>query len=503
MSAFDIVGFDNNYKVPRFAASIIFGAGLISAASLDHSVLLVGMKTSAGSMVADQDVLQVFSYDDVDAACGPGSQLARMAYRAIDLGGTLPIYIAAVAEPGASDAATATLLIGGTWTTGGQLTLNFAGESITQSVGASDTIDVFGAALAARFNQYTRLPATASYNAGTDTLTITCRNVGIQGKDWILHLDRSLAPAGMTLTLTGSATVGSSDRVRLGASATGTGTENVTTILTRLQTKRYARLGVAQNDATNVGRWKTHVETLAGPLSLLLEQVVTAQNAALATSTALANTINAQRVQVLWARNCESHPCEIAAAKAALRANTEGNGQVPNYDKAVLKGIAPVRAGFESDLPTDAELQTVLSNGVTPITTDGGNAVVVRSIVSHSSNGTDFRTLDVGDVVVPDFVTLDLQLGWETDFLPNNPFVGPDQPPEGESEPVGVATPVRWNAYLTNKLEGYFKANMIQRPSLYPPVSTYNTLADRIQSIVTLVVRRVQHQIGVVVRQQR
>lgn len=496
--AFDIVGFDSSYKVPRFAGLIQFGVGAISAASLKLRVLLVGMKTSAGSMVADLDVVRCLSEEDAEAKAGAGSQLARMAYKALLIPG-VEIWMAAVAEP-VGTAATATILIAGTWSTSGELGFSIAGETFNVSVGSGETPTNVATNIAAAFTGRSKLPVTGS--SATATATVTCKNLGVQGKDWTLHVDKSRAPAGLTVTLTGSGALGT-DRVKLGAAASGTGTESVVNVITKIQADRWARIAAAQNDVTNAALWEANVNAKAGPLSILLEHVVFGANGDYATTQTLAKTtLNAPRGMVNWLRNSESHPCEIAAVVAALRAATEGDDPVPDYDGKTLPGIAPQR--YSADVPLDTELATALDNGITPLTTVNGEAKIVRAITTYCTLGSipDYRCLDTGDAVFPDYAMLDLKLFYETSFRPANKYVQDDPPPELPELPSGVAHPTLWNVEVMNKLLGYFANNWIEDPRLNPPASSFNKTAKRIQSAVTFVVRRIQHQIGVIGRQQ-
>ena len=110
-------GISSSYKVPRYIAKIVFGAGSVSAGSGRLKCLVVGMKTSAGSMVADQDIVRVTSEDEVDAYAGVGSQLARMAYKAL-LVPSIELYMAAVTEPGAGTQGTVTCVLSGTISSG-------------------------------------------------------------------------------------------------------------------------------------------------------------------------------------------------------------------------------------------------------------------------------------------------------------------------------------------------------------------------------------------------
>lgn len=494
-------GISSSYKVPRYIAKIVFGAGSVSAGSGRLRCLLVGMKTSAGSMVADQDVVRVTSMDEVNAAAGAGSQLARMASKAVRIP-SLELYLAAVTEPGAGTQATVTCVIAGT-VSSGVARFRVAGEAVNVNISATMTIDDVGAAIAAAFTAKTDLPCTCTYTSGSDTLTWTIKNKGAQGRDWILYHDPTDKPSALTLTFTGSATL-NTNGYRFGAAGTGTGVEDVTTLLTKLTTQRYARIAVGHNDATNAALWETHVNTKAGPLSLLLEQLVFAHNGALAAAQSLAQTtLNAFRAQVLWMRNGESHPAELAAAKAAIRAVTEQANPVPDYDGLVLLGIAP--HVFDADMPTDTEQDTALNNSLTPITTVDSTAQVVRSITSYSLNGAaqDERCLDIGDAVMTDYATIDSKLLWETEFRPQNPYVGPD-PAEGEEPPpTGVAYPKLWGAALQDRMFEWFGEGWLEeRPvGVWAPITDFNKPGRFILCDTPLAVRRVQHRLDNVIRQ--
>jgi phage tail sheath gpL-like len=494
-------GVDPTYKVPRYIAQIIFSAGNISASSAPLYALYVGMKTSAGTITPDSDVLEVFSEDDVDTKCGARSQLAWMARAGIRAAPTSRHFIAAVTEP-AGTAATATVVLGGTWTTPGEWAFEIGGVRVAGTVGTTDAIDTVGADMASKLTGKARLPVTAGYNPTTDTLTLTCANLGAQGKDWIVKVDKSKLPAGMTLTVTGGATLGGS-RVRLGASSSGTGVEDVTTLLTKLLVTRYARIAAAQNDNTNAGYWETQVNSLAGPTSLILEQLVFAMNGDQGTVETFATVqLNAPRAQVLWMQNADIHPSVIAAVKTAIRASREGTDPVPDYDGLTLPGIPP--HSYDGDIPLDSVVNSNLNRGVTPVTTVNGEARVVRSITSYcrlDSVTQDERTLDIGDAVMTDYATIDLKFLYETSFRPANKYVGPDPLPSEFEPPPGVGYPRLWNSSVLGRLNDYFTSGWVEFPGANPPVSQYNKTAKAIESMIPIVVRRVQHQMRNIIRQ--
>ena len=505
--AFDIVGINNSYKRPVFGGLIVFGSGTVSAASLPMYLLLVGMRTSAGNLTLDSEIRAVTSADEAITAGGIGSQLHRMWLAAQKVAPDVPKYMLAVTES-AGTAATTTSVISGTWTVAGEITLYIAGVAITVDIGAADAIDTVGANIVAKWNANADLPVTASYSPGTDTLTLTHRQLGAQGLDQIVYLDKAKAPAGFAMTLVGSAAVNGIG-VRMGAAGTGTGTENNTVALTStsLVGKRWARIASAANDTSNAARAEAFVNTQAGPTVIKLEQLIFGHNGSLGAATTLAQTdLNAQRAQVMAFRNCEAHPCEIAAANAALRAATEQTDPVPDYDGKVLTGLPPQR--FDADVWTPAEENSLLNVGATPITTVNGESKIVRAITTYCLNGAlqDERTLDIGDAVFPDYGLLDLQLLYETEFRPANKYVR-DDPQNGEQEPPeNVGTPSMWVSSVKKRYAEWFKEGWIEdtfsgdTPSL-PVAGSFNKVAKRIQASTPLIVSRVQHQLLNTLRQ--
>jgi phage tail sheath gpL-like len=500
---FEITGIDPTYKVPRFIGRIIFSSGALSAASAPLVTLYVGPKSTDGVMVADTDVTEVFSHEDIDRLAGPGSVLAWMARKGLSANKTGRHMIASYAEP-VGTAATVTILLAGTPTAAGLWQIRIGGVYYQGTVLPSHTEDTLGPEIAAKLNADTRCPFSAAYSAGTNTLTLTCKNVGEVGKQWTVQVDTSKMPSGITFTVTGSASLGQS-RVLAGAAGTGVGAPDVSTILTKLLNGRYARIATAASDATNAARFEDHVEAKAEELSMLYEHVIFCSSAAYATAKSLAQTtLNAVRAQVLWMPNADIHPAVVAAVKAAIRAGTENASPVPDYDQLVLPGIPAYLD--PDDMPIDAEQNAALNNGLTPIVSVDGEARVVRSVTSYSLlDGLypDFRTLDIGDAVFPDYAMLELQLAYQTDFRPSRPLVQPDPDPGELDPPANVAYPRLFEQLITwPRLRAWAAAGWIEDPDANPPATQFNSTTKRIEQQLPLVVTRVQHQLVQVIRQQ-
>lgn len=200
-----IASFSPNDKVPGFYGQDTFGTLGQSAAGLPIALLLVGLMTSAGTLVSDTQVQQVFQPSDLDTYAGIGSELATMGYDALETESDIPIFIASPKPANGAVAATASITIGGAWTVAGTIGVRIAGELVTYEVGASDSIATTCTGLAAAINGAFegRLPITAT--AGATTVTLSCATPGARGNQHIVFLQPAgsnaavTAPAGLTM----------------------------------------------------------------------------------------------------------------------------------------------------------------------------------------------------------------------------------------------------------------------------------------------------------------
>jgi phage tail sheath gpL-like len=500
-----IPGFDSNYLVPKFAARMVFGAGVISSGAQPFVCLCIGKKLSTGSMTPDVDVVQCFGMDDADAKAGAGSQLALMAQQAVQIPGA-QVWMAACAEPPGAKA-TVTIVLGGAVTKSGEWSLTVGGVEMHGGItNGLDTNDTVGAAIAAACVSTPRLPFSGAYNAGTHTLTLTCNHFGLDGNDWIAYFDPSnFTTTGLTATVTGSAQVDSNAyRVFAGVVA-GSGVDSYTNILGKLAGMRFARIASGATDGTNAAALLSEANNKSAATVLLFEQVLFAWNQDYSTAQTLAKTtLNSVLCQVLWYRNCEVHPALIAATFASARSAFENDNPLYPWDGFVLPNIPGQR--FLVDYPSDTEQNTALQNGVTPVTTSGDNAVVVRAITSHCVSGSavDRRTIDVGDVTVPQKFVTDLGLFWTNTWVKQNPLVGDNFPPDGDFVEPGVGTPSMWDAATLNIARDTKTYGIWLQPVADTDISSYFSDVGGDELILqecNITPRRLQHKLGTVVNQ--
>lgn len=497
-----IVGFSSTDFVPGFVGETVFGAGKLTASDLPLKLHLVGNKLSTGTKTANQDTDQVFTETEADTYYGAGSELARMFYAAVRIPG-VAIYCSPVTESAGANA-TMTVTFATTATSDGEFRYRFAGDLVVVSIPSGTTASVAGDLFVAKVSQNTRLGCTAVNASGT--VTVTWKQKGPRGNDAIVFQDITKKPAAMTSTLGGA-----------GASVTGGGkkfaggttADDFTTVATNTFPAWFNRVALACNDSTNLGVWETNTDAKAGPLEGRMEHVVVGFNGALASAQSLTQTtLNNARFQLLWMLNGESMPSEMAAVFAALRCATEQGDPNADYDDKVLAGIAP--HSQPADIPQRSTKISALQTGVTPITTVNGQAQIVRSITSRCLNGTnpDYRTLDTGTAVVPDFVRQSLGLLWTTEYKVSNPLVADDPSAEQPERASGVATPKRWSGYVEKYLRDLESGKAVASGlpqiidvDLNKPSSGFDKTAKRIMSVVPVVPAYRNHQVGVSVQQ--
>lgn len=504
MTAGVITLLGDNDKDPGFFGETVFGAGAVSVSDLPVRLLCVGLKrSSAGSMTADVDIVRCYTEDEADTYAGAGGELARMAYAALRLP-NVELWLAATANPSGSPvAATATITFAGTWTTTGTYICYVCGDRVEINLAATDTPTTSAAALVTAINAKSRMAVTAANVAGV--VTLTAKSVGTRGNDFIAYQDKRYVPSGMTVALAGGASVAGDGFTGDGLRFTGgTGTDDLTNLLDVMKPGRYHRIAFAQRDATNLGRIETYLDFKASPFEGRMEHAIVATNDTQVTATSLAQTtLNYWRTQLLWMLDGETPPPELAGIFGSIRAVTEQTTPNVSYSGRSLPGVAPIRDRRKR--PSRSVRVACLNAGVTPInTTDGGEAVIVRSITTRSqtaSGDPDYRTLDTSDAVVPDYVRDALYLLWTTNYKVANPYVRPDQQDGEPPIPSGVGTPSSWNAAVEALLIDLQNQLILYDVPNNRPRTVWNATAKRLASIVPVKRLPTQEQMEVSVRQ--
>lgn len=504
-----IQGFSDNSKVPGYYGETLFGQSAIRFGSVALKCLVVGLKhTSNGSITTDTEIKRILSEDDADTYCGAGGECARGLYAALaetrGMDG-VEFYALCPAPAGGAAAATLTITVTGTSTAAGTLVFYVGGDRVEVNYANATAQNDVATAINTAFGAVSgaaRLPVSAG--VATNVVTLTVRSAGIRGNQHICYVDVTLAQ-GVTVTLGGAGSATTSSTTMLGRSfGGGTGTETLTNALTTIYPGDYDFIAIAQNDATSLAAWETHIDAKAGPTEGRLSHCVVGHNGNFAASTSIAQTtLNNQRFSVKWLEISERHPMEIAAAVAGLRAALEGTTPNKAYDDYAYKHLVPQR--FPSDWVTSyAEKQAALDVGVAPLRSAAdGKVYEVRSITTRCLNGAspDYRTLDTSEAFVPDYARKRVGTVWNSEFKVANPYVAPNPAATEKDRPAGVATPDLWNARVYRELLEMERENTLTQVALNPPSSEYNYTANRIMTAMPVVPLPHQHQVGVSTRQ--
>lgn len=192
-----------NLRVPLFYAEV--DNSQANSGAQTQRTLIIGQVTASGNGVVNIPVLGQ-GVSDAKAKGGLGSMLALMtdAYvRADDFG---EVWFLPLADAAGGVAATGTVLIAGTPTATGVISLYIAGQLLSLTVTTGELAADIATALAALVNSSSNLPVTAA--ATTATVTLTAKNKGLTGNEIDLRLNYQgsssgeATPAGLTLTLT-------------------------------------------------------------------------------------------------------------------------------------------------------------------------------------------------------------------------------------------------------------------------------------------------------------
>jgi phage tail sheath gpL-like len=337
---------------------------------------------------------------------------------------------------------------------------------------------------------------TASF--GSPVVTITRKSKGVRGNDGALYHDISQKPATTTFTLAGGSSLTGGGFRFTG----GTGADNVTNVLAVLFPGTWDYIGIAQNDTTNLGKFKTQLQTKAGILEGRLEEAVFGATGSLGAATSLAQTTcNEFRMNCAWQVNAESHPSEIAAIIAAKRAVTEGTDPVHVYDDEILTGIAPNRAA--ADIPAHATLKSAINNSVTPLLTQNGSVKIVMLITTYSLNGAspDYRCLQAYYVSMPDYARIDVGLQYISSVKPANPRVQADNATSEKQPVAGVWTPSRAVRFMVDIQREYENRSWFRNVDTNLATAFFNDTANRIEGVFPCPVTPGDHQFGVSIRQ--
>jgi phage tail sheath gpL-like len=413
----------NSNKVPGQYTRVSLGVGPRVGGAGANDVVLFGNKTSAGTMSVETEY-EVFDEDEVRGLAGDGAELFWMFKfaRAANPGASL--FIIAVTES-AGAAATGTITLAGTATSAGTIGVTVMGEEIEIPFADGDTATAAAAVVNTYIGYEGDWPVTSG--AAAAVVTLTARNLGPRG-NFLRFRVRIIDGTGLTVAASST---------YLAGGATSDDPQNAIDVMDGVR-RRF--LVAPYSDATQLAKFKSHIDAQDEPLIGNRKVFVSGSLDTVANTTTLAIGLNFTRGQVAWLYNSDVPPSCLASSIAAYRAGEEQNDAATNFDGKNVAGMIPHWAS--SERPSASELDSALNNGVTPFaSTRSGEVFIVRSVTTKSQDPNakpDFRVLDTHKVAVPDFIAEDIELQIGDTF---SGFKASQDPPEGQTPPVGVVTP--------------------------------------------------------------
>lgn len=359
----------SNLRVPLFYAEV--DNSQANSGAQTQRTLIIGQITDTGNGVVNVPVLGQ-GKSDAQAKGGLGSMLALMtaAYKASDNFGE--VWFLPLADAAGSVAATGTLLVAGTPSGTGVISLYIAGQLLSFPVSTAEPAADIATGLAALVNSSSNLPVTAEATAAT--VKITAKNKGATGNDIDLRLNYlgtaggEATPAGLTLTITAMA-AGATNPV-LDAALSNLGDEAFDFIVSPYtDTASLNALKNLLNDKT--GRWSY--------ASQIYGHIFAAQRGTLATLATAGNARNHQHESIMGFYDSPS-PAWIWAADVAGSAAVALRAD-PGRPLQTLT-LSTVLAPPPSSRFEHGERNTLLWDGISTFSVASDGTVAIENLIT-------------------------------------------------------------------------------------------------------------------------
>ncbi len=488
-----IPGLASSTKTPSVYLNVILGGPGTSAGAAPEKILLLGnaigttltgaspaFSVAAGSMPVATPTFCASASDAV-SLCGAGSELARMAAAVFAQSPAASLWLCSVAESGGT-AAAADLTVATTATAAFTVRLRLCDQVLDVPVATGNSATTIAAAIADAINDANGLPYTAQNAAGV--VTITAKHAGPRGNSLIVDAYLVSSSSVVETRITGSSTTSpgsttfqwTSVGAGIGAEFNLTGgntADNYTNALAAVASQKYSRIVVAANDATNIGRLVTHLDSLAAVTVGIRQQGIAGTIDTLANATTLATGLNASRLQVAWHHASKVPGPEVAAVLAAARLAGDGalsgvlvgesSDPAANLDGVQLAVLLAQTS--VADQPTATEVESALNNGlacVVPSTARPGLCSLSRSITSRSLylGVPNYAVIDTEFVTVCDYVADDLQSSLAVTYQGFK--LGADSANGNPPLSPNVTTPSLVRSYILDRLAGYEARTIIR-----------------------------------------
>ena len=316
-----------------------------------------------------------YSPDDGARYGGTGSIAHRMVRAALRQYRHAEVTLICVDDDNSGVKATSTLTFSGTADGSGSLECRIGNEKVSYSWDDGDTAAQIATGLDAAIAAVHDLPVTPSVSSAV--ITLQAKNAGVPGMEIGRYntTDTDYQPEVTFIT-------GSGVSCAITGFASGATDPDITTALAAATAEAYALIAIPYKDSTNLTALAAHLASVSDENNCNGMRAWIGTTATIAIATTLAGENN-ERIHVAFARKCRFVSFEIAAAVAAMHAQT-GHPALPLNTLEMADCDAPA----VEDRLEFSEINSLLWNGVTPFNSDGfGTVRCVRSITTYTKNG--------------------------------------------------------------------------------------------------------------------
>jgi len=462
-------------KSPGLYLLINLLAGNASPGTSPLKGLVISPKSSSGLITADTELVEgVGGEDDAKTIYGPGTP-GHLAAKAIFA--EAPLALIDAVAPAASAGASATgkfTFAAGAPTVSWDVTANICGRDISIVWAAGESNADGATKLKNAINVLTNdLPVTATTNVGE--CIVTAKIAGLWGNDIKISV---VAKNGATGTVTASGTV----------LASGTQEPSLTNVLALVIGKEYDFITLCTSNtdavsaaASNVLAVKTHISGLDEGRNAKLQQFVYGCTDILANTKTGVAAMNFGPAECVQGEAFRSLGCEIGGAEMGARMREEQIDPACNRIEMPYKATLYGAANIAADQLTEAEVESALNVGVTPLTYNAtGEIMPSRPITTYhkdSSGNADDRLLDTSCVSGTYAVAKDLRVALPREFP--NAKLSDDIPAGEEPPPVGVVEVRDVKAFINERIQFWITSGVVQKQA-YLDAYTAGTFIVRV-----------------------
>lgn len=453
----------SSVKTPGFWLTVnLLGAAAGPGSAALQAIILAPID-SDGNLTPNTEFRQLNGPDDAKTAFGKAGQGHLTAKRLFQMYGLANVVGAGVSPSGGA-VASGTLTATGPATGNTTYVIDVCGRQIEVPWNNGETADQFKTTAISYINQLSEdIPVVAS-SGGVGIVTLTANYAGPWGNDITFGatLKAGSSAFGTSIVASGS-----------GKLSGGTTEPSYTTVLANMATtERRIILPCLSNAVVEAATGaaedvEQHIKTYGSGLDALLQIGVLGHSGTQANAKTGAASRNFEAMQYIHCLNGQSLPCEFAGAEVGdqlkwhqLRANYNRIGNP-------FLGLFGAKDKV-GDKPTQAEVEDLLRNGVTPVSyARDGSLFVVRPITTHfqdTSGAPDFRAYDMSDIHGAYSVAEDLRTAIPQEF--KNASISPDLPAAADPLPPGVVELRDVKSFVTSRLFTQARLGVVDRTRL-------------------------------------